>query len=47
MCVWAGRVCAVDPKTAPVGYFSLVVGNINSNMHLIEKLFRDSIMPCI
>ena len=37
----------VDPKTVPVGYFSLVVGNINSNMHLIEKLFRESIMPCI
>lgn len=38
---------AVDPKTAPVGYFCTVVGNVNTNMHLIEKLFRETIMPCI
>ena len=37
----------VDPKQAPVGYFCTVVGNINTNMHLIEKLFRETIMPCI
>lgn len=38
---------AVDLKSAPVGYFCTTVGNVNTNMHLIEKLFRETIMPCI
>ena len=36
-----------DPKTAPIGYFCLVVGNVNINMHLLEKLFMEVIRPNI
>lgn len=36
-----------DPKLVPVGHFCLVVGNVNNNMHLVDKLFREVIFPCI
>ena len=39
--------CAADPKSSPTGLFCLVVGQVNSNMHLIEKLYRDTVVPCI
>ena len=38
---------SADPKTAPIGYFCVVVGNVNINMHLIEKLFMEVIRPNI
>ncbi|KAL5463791.1 hypothetical protein EMCRGX_G032725 [Ephydatia muelleri] len=39
------RVSSADPAS---GLFVKVVGSINSNMHLIEKQFRENIMPhCI
>ncbi|XP_064403702.1 exocyst complex component 5-like [Halichondria panicea] len=37
----------VDPKMSPVGHFCVVVGNVNCNMHLVDKLFREAILPCI
>ena len=36
-----------DPKSSPTGLFCLVVGGVNSSMHLIEKLYRDTVVPCI
>ena len=38
---------SADPKTAPIGYFCVVVGNVNINMHLIENLFMEIVRPNI
>ena len=34
-------------KGGPIGVFLQVVGCVNKNVHLIEKLFREIIMPLI
>jgi hypothetical protein len=38
---------SADPKSSPTGLFCLVVGGVNSSMHLIEKIYRDTVVPCI
>ena len=38
---------SADPKSSPTGLFCLVVGDVNRCMHLIEKLYRDTVAPCI
>jgi recyclin-1 len=38
---------SADPKSSPTGLFCLVVGQVNSCMHLIELLYRDTVTPCI
>ena len=37
----------VDVKVAPTGLFLQVVGCINKNIHLVEKQFREIILPAI
>ena len=36
-----------EVKTGPIGLFLQVVGTVNKNFHLIEKQYREVILPSI